>query len=147
MDVVPDTDLFDFVDSLGGEKEEEVDRLHVSTGSNPGQEEEEVETDIWSDIATASNNWSQRVLDAGSKYNRSGNLPQTIEDSIYRQQLDGFLTTRDIAELRFITDVLNAVSCCGVGFEFVNIITMLLELYSLRQIISTLFIETCLKLL
>ena len=42
MDVVPDRDLFDFVDSLGGEKEEEkADSLHVSIGSIASQEVED----------------------------------------------------------------------------------------------------------
>ena len=92
------------------------------------------------------------ALDVESKHYRSGNLRTAIEDSIHRQQLDGFLTSRDIAELRYITDVwlklLNAVSCYGVGCEFLkrDIITLLLELYTIKQITSSLFIETCLKL-
>ena len=42
--------------------------------------------------------------------------------------------------------LLNAVSCYGVGCEFFkrDIITLLLELYSVKQITSSLSIVTCL---
>ena len=149
MDVVLDKDLFDFVESLGKEVEEEAGSLQVSIGEN---EEEEKDTDVWSDIADALNNWSQRILDTESLHNILENFRQTIEDSLYKQQLDGLLSFHDIAELRYITDVwiklLNAISCYGVCCEFVKreIITLLLELYSLKQLTSRLFIETCLKL-
>ena len=156
MDVAADRDLFNFVDSLGekGKEKEETDSLYVSTGSITSQEEveDEVEIDVWADLESALNNWTQRVLDAESKHSRSRNLRTTIEESIHRQQLDGFLTAHDIAELRYITDVwiklLNAVSCYGVGCEFLkrDIITLLLELYTVKQITSSLFIDTCLKL-
>ena len=80
------------------------------------------------------------------------NFRQTIKESLRRQQLDGFLTAHNIAELQSIADLwtnlLNATSCYTVGCVFVkrNIITYLVELYSLRQITNSVFIETCLQL-
>ena len=74
----------------------------------------------------------QRVLDAESRHTTSGAFYQQIEDSIRRQQLDGFLSSHDITELRHITDVwiklLRAVSSYSIGCEFVkrDIITRLL---------------------
>ena len=152
MDVVPDKGLLDFLDGLGkGEDgEKEVDTSQVSTFAK--EKEEEKETDVWSDIVDALDNWTQRVIDAESRHNTSGNFQQQIEDSIRRQQLDGFLTSHDVAELRYITDIwiklLNTISSYSIDCEFVkrDIITLLLELYTLRQINSCLFIETCLKL-
>ena len=108
--------------------------------------EKEKEIDVWQYIATALEHWTQRILDTGSRHTTSGNFRQTIEESLRRQQLDGFLTVRDITELRYITDLwvnlLNAISCYTVGCVFVkrDIISYLLELHSLRQITSCLFI-------
>ena len=107
-------------------------------------EKEEEETNIWQGIADALDNWTQRVLDAESRYTTSINFHKQIEDSIPTQQLDGFLSSRDISELRYITDVwvklLTAMSY-SIGCEFVKRdITFLLELYTLRQIDSCLFI-------
>ena len=115
-------------------------------------EKEEEETNIWQSIADALDNWTQRVLDAESRHTTSVNFHKQIEDSIRRQQLDGFLSSRDISELGYIADVwvklLNAISSYSIGSEFVkgDIITFLLELYTLRRINRCLFIETCLKL-
>ena len=119
MDVVPEKGLFDFLDGLGkGEDEEkEVGTSQVSTFAK--EKEEEKETDVWSDIAGALDNWTQRVLDAENRHTTSANFQQQIEESIRRQQLDGFLKSHDIAELRYITDVwiklLNAVSSYSIG--------------------------------
>ena len=66
--------------------------------------------------------------------------------------LDTFLTSQDISELRYIANIwvnlLNCTSSYTIGCEFVkrDIITYLLELYNLRQITDRLFIETCLRL-
>ena len=96
--------------------------------------------------------WPQRILDTESRGATSEDFRETIDESLRRQHLDGFLTAHDIIELQYIADLwgnlLNATSCYTVGCVFVkrDKITYLLELYSLRQITSILFIETCLKL-
>ena len=183
MDVVPDRDLFDFIDSLGddnktsnnnnkqskvvvveegeivdipsqGEEKEEVVEKPCFPPSNAYYETREYddEGDVWSGIRDAFNAWSHDILDAEDRFKRTVNFRTSIEESIYRQQLDGFLTYQDIGELKYITDVwvklLNALNCYGVGCDFVkrDIFTFLLELYTLRQINRDLFIETCLRL-
>ena len=163
-------DLFDFIESL--EREEKysttfADVAAAATASNntniddtisdssssiiSNQDTETV--DVWEDIATALNNWTRRILDVESRCNnKAASFRQTIEDSLRRQQLDGFLNHHDVSELRYIADLwmnlLQATSCYTIGCTFVkrDIITYLLELYSLGQINKNLFIETCLKL-
>ena len=163
-------DLFDFIESL--EREEKYsttfadvaaaattapnntnidDTISDSSSIISNQDPETV--DVWEDIATALNNWTQRILDVESRCNnKAATFRQSIEESLRRQQLDGFLNHHDISELRYIADLwtnlLQATSCYTIGCTFVkrDIITYLLELYSLGQINKSLFIETCLKL-
>ena len=66
MDVAADKGLFDFLDSLDGNEREAGTLPQVSTAVN-----EETETDVWSDIADALNNWTQHVLDAESRHTTS----------------------------------------------------------------------------
>ena len=163
-----DTDLFDFIENLGKAEQGLTtttataagttddtnidDASSVSSSVISNQDPETV--DVWEDIATALNNWSQRILDEESRYNnKATSFRQTIEESLRRQQLDGFLNHHDISELRYIADLwtnlLQATSCYTIGCTFVkrDIITYLLELHSLGLINKNLFIETCLKLL
>ena len=116
------------------------------------EKEEEKEEEVWQDIADALSNWSRRILDCVSRHRAtSENFRETVEESLWRQQLDGFITGHDLTELRYVADVwtnlLNAIFCYTLGCVFVKReITYLLELYSLRQITNSLFIETCLIL-
>ena len=163
-------DLFDFIESL--EREENkysatttttatattasnntniVDTISDSSSITSNQDFQPA--DVWQDIATALSNWTQRILDVESRCdNKAASFRQTIEESLRRQQLDGFLNHQDISELRYITDLwanlLQAISCYTIGCASVkrDIITYLLELHTLRQINGNLFIETCLKL-
>ena len=162
-----DPDLFDFIESL--EREEKYstttttdaaaatnntnidDTISDSSSIISNQDPETV--DVWEDIATALNNWTQQILDVESRCNnKAATFRQTIEESLKRQQLDGFLSYHDLSELRYIADLwtnlLQTTSCYTIGCTFVkrDIITYLLELHSLGQINKSLFIETCLKL-
>ena len=162
MDVTSDENLFDFIERFGKEEEEQdltaavaaidVDAA-IQTSSSRGASNQSGVNDVWGDIAEALNNWNQRILDVESRYeSKTASFRQTIEDSLKRQQLDGFINHHDISELRYISDVwtnlLQAISCYTVGCVSVkrDIITYLLELHTLRQINANLFIETCLKL-
>ena len=165
-----DTDLFDFIESL--EREEKfipttttvavdaaaaaattVDTTISDSSSTINNRDFQSSSDVWNDIAEALNNWTQRILAVESIYNNKvDSFRQTIEQSLQRQQLDGFLNHQDVSELRYITDLwsnlLQAISCYTVGCASIkrDIITYLLELHVLGQINSNLFIETCLKL-
>ena len=155
MDIVPDEDfLSDFIDSCSkGEDCEREEEQSCITPPAPlrsvgGKEE----SDVWSGIEDALNRWTRRVLDVEALYSKTANFRQNIEESLRRQQQDGFLNHHDIAELRYIADLwvnlLNSISSYTIGCEFVkrDIITFLLELHKLRQITDALFIETCLQL-
>ena len=80
--------------------------------------------DVWQYIATALENWTQRILDTESHHTTSENFRQAIEGSLRIQQLDGLLTAHDIAELRYVADLwtnlLNAIYCYTVGCVFVK---------------------------
>ena len=160
-----DTDLFDFIESL--EREEKfvatttaaavdnttVDATISDSSSTINNRDFQSSSDILNDIVDALNNWSQRILDVEGRCNNNiASFRQTIEHSLHRQQLDGFLNHHDISELRYIADLwvnlLQSISCYTIGCASVkrDIITYLLELHVLGQINSNLFIETCLKL-
>ena len=115
-------------------------------------EKGEEETNVCQDIADALDNWSGRILDGEILHEKSENFRCAIEASLYRQQLDGFLSTHDITELRYIADLwirlLHSISCYTIGCQFVkrDIITLMLELCTLKQLDSKLFIDCCLKI-
>ncbi len=159
-----DTDLFDFIESL--EREEKFvpttataaattfdATISDSSSSTINNRDSQSSSDILNDIVDALNSWTQRILDVEHRCNnKAANFRQTIEQSLQRQQLDGFLNHQDVSELRYITDLwtnlLQSISCYTIGCASVkrDIITHLLELHVLGQINSNLFIETCLKL-
>ena len=153
MDVVPDGKdfLVEFVNSIGEEQGgEKVEERESKTSSNSTLEVNQ--TDAWTDIEEALHRWTSQILDAETRREKTASFRESIEASLQRQQLDGFLTTHDISELRYIADLwtnlLNCTSSYTIGCEFVkrDIITYLLELYKLHQISDRLFIETCLQL-
>lgn len=153
MDVVTDGKDFlsEFVESLGtGEVQEEIKAVDEDISVSPSPEVDQI--DVWTDIEEALHRWTCKILDAESRLEKTASFRETIEASLRRQQLDGFLNHQDIAELRYIaelwTNLLNSTSAYTIGCEFVkrDIITYLLELYKLRQITDALFIETCLRL-
>ena len=163
MASAPNPDLFDFIESLEMEEKYSTKTAAapnhiniddtISDSSSITSNRDSQSADVWQDIATALNNWTQRISDVDSRCNnKTASFRQTIEESLRRQQLDGFLDHNDLCELRHIADLwtslLQAISCYTVGCASVkrDIITYLLELHTLWQINSNLFIETCLKL-
>ena len=153
MDVAPYTELQDFIDSLDVKDR----KVEIETGIEEEKEivnteEERRQDDIWQIIADAANDWSRRLVDAECLHARSTDFRSNVESSLYRQQLDGFLSIHDAGELRYTTDLwvelLNSLSSYLVGCVFLkrNVISLLLKLYSVKQISEELFIETCLKL-
>ena len=157
MDVVPDGKdyLCEFIDSLGtGEfrgDEEVCTQAAVDEGSGVSSSKL-TQSDVWSDIEEALRRWTDRILDAESRLQKTASFRESIEASLRRQQLDGLLNYQDIAELEHITNIwmnlMNCVSSYRVGCDFVkrDIITYLIELYNLRQITKSLVVETCLQL-
>ena len=153
MDVVPDEGFCDFIDSLDVKDR----KVEIETGRGEEKEivnteEERRQDDIWQIIADAANDWSHRIVDAECLHGRSTDFRSNVESSLYRQQLDGFLSISDVGDLRHTSDLwvelLNSLSSYLVGCVFLkrNVISLLLKLYSVKQISEELFIETCLKL-
>jgi hypothetical protein len=157
MDVVPYTELQDFIDSLDvKDRKVEIESVRVEEKDDicvgDTEVEERRQVDVWQNIADAANDWSRRLVDAECLHARSTDFRSTVESSLYRQQLDGFLSIHDVGELRYTTDLwvelLNSLSSYLVGCVFLkrNVISLLLKLYSVKQISEELFIETCFKL-
>jgi len=152
MDVAPFNELQNFIDSLDVE-DKKVETKSIRREDKDGIYVKDVEVerrqnDLWQNIADAAYNWSQRIVDAESLHARSIDFRSGIENSIYRLQLDGFLSTYDVGELRYTTDLwvelLNSLSSYLMGCIFLkkNIISLLLKLYSAKQISEEIFIET-----
>lgn len=143
MDVVPEKSLAEFLDSL---EEKPTHSLEEST-------ETPVEvTDSWLNIQDALNDWTKRIVDTETRLKKSQSYQQTIEDSLNRQLRDGLLSHHDFTELEYIgrlwANLLNTAACysVGCGFGKKELISILLELYTLKQITSSLFIDAILKL-
>ena len=139
-----DDALTDFVDNLI--KEEEKREI------TPCHNDENEASNVWNDIASALNDWTQKLLETETSYFKTETFRETIESSLQRQQLDGFINDQDLAELTYIKDLwinlLNSISTYNNGCIFVkrDIITFLLELYKVRHITESVFINTCLQL-
>ena len=156
MDVASFTELQDFIDSLDVEDkklETETKREDCKDGIYVVDTEvDKRQADIWQSIADAANDWSRRIVDAESLHARATDFRSGIENSLYRLQLDGLLSTHDVSELRYITELwvelLNSLSSYLMGCIFLrrNIISLLLKLYSTKLISEEIFIDTCLKL-
>ena len=172
MDVVPDRDfLGEFISSLEKEEDAVEDARVVQNNSSSSsssssvppplpssssliheKEEEGKESDVWVDIEYALHRWTASILDAESRHDKTASFRDNIEASLRRQQLDGFLDHHDVAELRHVADLfmnlLHATSCYRIGCVFLkhDIITLLLELHTLKQITNTMFVEACLQL-
>lgn len=143
MDVMPEKSLEEFLDSL---EEKPTCSLEKSTETSA-----EV-NDTWLNIQDALNDWTKRIVDTEARLKKTQSYQQIVEDSLNRQLRDGLLTHHDFAELEYIgklwTNLLNTAACysIGCGFGKKDLISALLELHTLKQITSTLFIEAVLKL-
>ena len=137
--------LTDFVDNLIKEDDEKRE-------ITPCHNDENEASNMWNDIASALNDWTQKLLETKTSYFKTETFQAAIETSLQRQKLDGFINTQDLAELTYIKDLwinlLNSISTYNNGCIFVkrDIITFLLQLYKVRQITESVFINTCLQL-
>ena len=73
MDVAPDTNLFDFIESLG-KSEDEEDEEEKAAAATPELKADD--GDVWQDIASALENWTQRILDVESRHSKSADFRQ-----------------------------------------------------------------------
>ena len=123
MAVAPDDFLSEFIDSLDTKVKECKQPAQVDSSiASPTPELNQ--TNVWTDIEEALYRWTNQILDAESRYEKTASFRENIEASLQRQQLDGFLNHHDISELGYIADLwinlLNCTSTYAIGCEFVR---------------------------
>ena len=151
MDVVPNRVLYDFIESHGGEENVDVEDVNSSTSVTG---EEVAGAEVWHLIADAIDNWSRKILDAESLHKRSESFRTSLENSIYRHELDGFVPTFELSELRATKDkfirLLHALSSYSIGDHHTavkkDIISLMLDLYELKKLNAQTFIHCCVHL-
>ena len=107
---------------------------------------------ILENIVDRLNSWTDQILDVEERIKKTKDIRKSVVDSLTRQVLDGFISEKDSIELEHNLDLwLNlykAVLCKTVGVDFSDhdILTYLLELFSLKQISKEFLINTLLQL-
>ena len=96
--------------------------------------------------------WAERIFDIEEQLKRTKDIRKSVIDSLYRQVLDGFISEQDSIELERTCDLwlnlYNSCLCKSVGADFAdhNLLTYLLELYTLKLITKEFFISTTLEI-
>ena len=144
-------DILQFLDGMNLDlKQDGVDV--VGGGGNGVGASTSKAVDVWEHLAGALDNWTQRIVDTESRQKKSTTFRQDIGSALHRMIGDGLLTQHDINELQYVADLwsklLTATSCYAMGCCLAKraVITLLLELYTLKQITTDLFVESCLQL-
>ena len=107
---------------------------------------------VLTDIVIALNSWTAKVVDAKLRIKKTQDIRKSVLDSLNRQVLDGLISEQDSIELEYICDLLinlyKSFLCKSSGAEFADrdVLTYLLELYSLKQISKSFFINIALEL-
>ena len=139
-DVVPDECLYAFLQSIGGDQK--------STSSPPVASSD----NILQLISNALDDWAVRVLDTECLHEKSASFHKTVESSIEKLTLDGFLVISASSEIRYIADLwtrlstaihLSRIGCSGNKRD---IISMLLELYTYKLLSKDTFVQCCVDL-
>ena len=106
---------------------------------------------ILENIIDGLNSWTDQILDIEERLKKTTNIRKSVLDSLNRQVLDGFISEQDSIELEYNLDLwLNlykSVLCKTVGADFSDhdVLTYLLELYTLKHISKEFFIDTALE--
>ena len=107
---------------------------------------------ILQDISEALESLSHRIFDAETKIQGVTDLRQNIIEALQRQVLDGLITESDSFELEYVADLwINLYKsflckCIGADFTDRDVLTHLLELFALKQISKSFFIQVALQL-
>ena len=108
--------------------------------------------DVLQDIFNALESWTDRITDAEYKIKKIQDIQKIVQDSLSKQIIDGLISEQDSIELEYTCDLwinLYKTFLCkssGADFSDREVLTYLLELYSLKQISKTFFINTALEL-
>ena len=107
---------------------------------------------VLTDIVIALDSWTEQIIDAESRIKKTQDIRKSVLDSLNRQVLDGLISEQDSIELEYICDLwinlYTSFLCTSSGAEFTDrdVLTYLLELYSLKQISKNFFINIALEL-
>ena len=107
---------------------------------------------ILQNIIDGLNSWTNQILDIEERIKKTKDIRKSVVDSLTRQVLDGFISEKDSIELEHNLDLwlnlYNAVLCKTVGVDFSNrdILTHLVDLFSLKQISTEFLIDVLIEL-
>ena len=107
---------------------------------------------ILEDIVQALDTWSQRILMLETDLQRNTNIKTNIGNCLQKQVLDGLINRQDANELEYVLDLWTnlhrAYVCKQIGADFADqdILSFLLELFSLKQISKSFFLRVALEL-
>ena len=108
--------------------------------------------DVLSGIVIALESWTDRIVDAETRIKKTQDIRKDVQDSLNRQVLDGLISEQDSIELEYTCNLwINLyktflLKSAGVEFSDQDVLTYLLELYSLKQISKKFFINIALEL-
>ena len=96
------------------------------------------------------NSWTEKILDVEERLKKTKDIRQSVLNSLNRQVLDGFISEQDSIELEHTYDLwLNLYKsfwCKTADFAARDVLTYLLELYTLKQITKEFYISATLEL-
>ena len=108
--------------------------------------------DVLSDIVIALESWTDQIVDVESRIKKTQDIRKGVQDSLNRQVLDGLISEQDSIDLLYTCDLwINLyktflLKSAGVEFSDQDVLTYLLELYSLKQISKKFSINIALEL-
>ena len=114
--------------------------------------DDESDWEVLSSIVEALESWSDRVCNLETLCKQALDFHQRVNDSLQRQLLDGLISCQDVKELEYTADLWQKLhmsfNCKVLGCQYSSedILTFLLELYSLKQISKGFFLRVALKL-
>ena len=107
---------------------------------------------VLKDIVIALDSWTEKIIDAESRIKKTQDIRKSVLDSLNRQVLDGVISEQDSIELEYICDLwinlYKSFLCKSSGADFADrdVLTYLLELYTLMQISKNFVINIALEL-
>ena len=127
-----------------------ADVRHASMDSTA--EQKTLKNGLCNRLNNAFQEWYQSVLDIESFGQKTKCITDALNKSLYRQQLDGLLSSMDCAEVRYINglwhQLMHHMSLYHIGFSCSKgeIISLLIELYTHKHITEDMLIESCIDL-
>ena len=110
---------------------------------------------VLKDIVIALDSWTEQIIDVESRIKKTQDKRKSVLDSLNRQVLDGLISEQDSIELEYICDLwinlYKSFLCKSSGADFADrdVLTYLLELYTLKQLsknfVTNIALELCRK--